>query len=120
MIQFIRSLFGLKPKKRRAELRCLPYDQADKLIRETNGAWTIAPEEDKNKVIGIVYLERLVYSQPVCSYRIPAEHPLARSHVYYTTDGSDRIGPCCFDCYTHISDNFGGVKLLSSQRSPAK
>jgi hypothetical protein len=59
MIQFLKSLFTRKPRKRRAELRCLTYEAADKLIRETKGAWTIAPEEDKNKVIGIVYLERL-------------------------------------------------------------
>lgn len=60
MIQFLKSLFTRKPKKVRAELRCCTYSEADKLIRETNGAWTIAPEEDKNKMIGIVYIERLV------------------------------------------------------------
>lgn len=60
MIAFIKSLFTRKPKKRRVEIRCLTYAEADKLIRETNGAWTIAPEEDKNKMIGIVYLERLI------------------------------------------------------------
>lgn len=60
MIAFIKSLFTRTPRKQRAELRCLSYADADKLIRETNGAWTIAPEEDKNRIIGIVYIERLV------------------------------------------------------------
>lgn len=46
-------------KRKRLELRFLSYPEADKLIRETNGAWTIAKEEDKNHCIGWVYLERL-------------------------------------------------------------
>ncbi len=49
----------LWPRKKRLELRFLPYAEADKLIRETNGAWTIAPEEDENRRIGFVYLELL-------------------------------------------------------------
>lgn len=48
-----------KPKPKRAELRYLSYLDADKLIRETNGAWTIAKEEDTNRCLGWVYLERL-------------------------------------------------------------
>lgn len=59
MKNFLLSLFGLKPKRARLEIRFLTYAAADKLIRETNGAWTIAPEEDKNTLIGMVYLERL-------------------------------------------------------------
>ena len=47
------------PTPRRMELRYLPYAAADKLMRESNGAWTIAPEEDANVRIGWVYLERL-------------------------------------------------------------
>ena len=49
--------FTRKPK--RLELRYLSYAEADRLIRETRGAWTIAPEEDRNRVLGMVYLERL-------------------------------------------------------------
>ena len=48
-----------RPKPKRLELRILSYGDADKLIRETNGAWTIAKEEDTNRCIGLVYLERL-------------------------------------------------------------
>lgn len=59
MFAMLRALFTRKPKRTRLELRFLPYSEADKLIRATNGAWTIAPEEDKNKIIGMVYLERL-------------------------------------------------------------
>ncbi len=46
-------------KRKRLELRCLSYAEADRLIRETQGAWTIAPEEDGNRCLGMVYLERL-------------------------------------------------------------
>ena len=48
-----------QPKLRRLELRFLPYVDADRLIRETRGAWTIAPEEDSNRNVGMVYIERL-------------------------------------------------------------
>lgn len=48
-----------QPPRKRLELRFLSYADADKLIRETNGAWTIAKEEDNNRCIGWVYLERL-------------------------------------------------------------
>lgn len=47
------------PKRKRLELRYLSYSEADKLIRETNGAWTISKEEDSNRCIGWVYLELL-------------------------------------------------------------
>ena len=47
------------PKRKRLELKFLSYADADKLIRETNGAWTIAKEEDGNRCIGWVYLELL-------------------------------------------------------------
>lgn len=43
----------------RLELRFLPYSEGDRLIRETNGAWTIAKEEDNNRVFGWVYVELL-------------------------------------------------------------
>lgn len=47
------------PKRKRLEVRFVTWDVADKMIRESNGGWTVAPEEDKNKVFGVVYLERL-------------------------------------------------------------
>lgn len=47
------------PKRKRLELRFLSYPDADKLIRETNGAWTVTPEEDRNQRYGWVYLELL-------------------------------------------------------------
>lgn len=46
-------------RPKRLEIRFLSYADADKLIRETNGAWTIAKEEDRNHVFGWVYLELL-------------------------------------------------------------
>jgi len=54
----IASFFTRKPE--RLELRFLTYAAADKLIKETGGAWTIAPEEDRNRFFGMVYLELLV------------------------------------------------------------
>jgi hypothetical protein len=52
-------MWPFKRKPKRLELRYLSYAEADRLIRETQGAWTIAPEEDGNHVFGMVYLERL-------------------------------------------------------------
>jgi len=57
MMRLLGWLFRSKPK--RLELRCLTYEAADQLIRETQGAWTIAPEEDSNKVPRMVWLELL-------------------------------------------------------------
>ena len=51
---------------RRLEIRCVTYQEGDRLIRDSVGKpedqrWELAlPEEDKNKVIGVVYLERRV------------------------------------------------------------
>lgn len=46
------------PKRKRLEIRFMSYGEADKLIRE--GEWTVAwEEEDENKGIGGVWLERL-------------------------------------------------------------
>lgn len=56
MISFLRNLFRRKPKPRRLDLRCVDYTEGDKLVRE---GWTIAPEEDRNTVFGMVWLERL-------------------------------------------------------------
>jgi len=47
-------------KAERLEVRFLTYAAADNLIKETGGAWTIAPEEDRNRCPGMVYLELLV------------------------------------------------------------
>jgi len=47
------------PKHKRLELRFVTYTEGDKLIRKTNGEWTIAKEENNNRCIGWVYLERL-------------------------------------------------------------
>lgn len=44
------------PKRKRIELRLVCYEEADKLIRD---GWRIASEEDRNRRIGWVYLERL-------------------------------------------------------------
>lgn len=46
-------------QRSRLELKYCTYAEADQLIRSTQGAWTIAPEEDQNHVFGMVYLERL-------------------------------------------------------------
>ena len=51
--------WGWWRRRKRLELRYVTYAEGDRLIRETPGAWTIAPEEDGNRQIGMVYLERL-------------------------------------------------------------
>lgn len=43
-------------RRKRTGLVLVPYSAADALLNE---GWTIAPEEDNNHKIGIVYLEKL-------------------------------------------------------------
>lgn len=50
-------------KYRRLELRCLCYSDADKLIRATehkleSERWEIAEEENRNPIVGVVWMER--------------------------------------------------------------
>lgn len=52
--RLVRYFFPVKRK--RLELRCVTYLEGEKLTRE---GWTIAKEEDRNRHIGWVYLERL-------------------------------------------------------------
>lgn len=53
LLKWFRSFFKSTPR----ELVYVPYSEGDKLIRENKG-WRIAPEEDRNRNIGWVYLER--------------------------------------------------------------
>ena len=43
-------------RPRRVALRYVGYLEADRLIREDG--WTVAPEEDENRVIGMVFMEK--------------------------------------------------------------
>lgn len=56
MLNKIKSFLGLTEKPKRLELRFVNYSEGDRLIRE---GWKIADEEDNNRVIGWIYLERL-------------------------------------------------------------
>lgn len=59
MKRFILSLLksiGLGPKPKRLELRYVTYSEGENLVRQ---GWTISPEEDKNFVNGMVFLELL-------------------------------------------------------------
>ncbi len=56
MIKWLMSLIFPVPKRKRSGLVLVPYKAADALLAD---GWTIAPEEDNNHVIGIVYLELL-------------------------------------------------------------
>jgi hypothetical protein len=59
ILRWIRSKF-FPPKRRRLQLVFLPYEKADDLLRLDPEHWQIATkEEDRNQVIGWVYLERL-------------------------------------------------------------
>ncbi len=55
VIAWLLALFG-KPKRKRLDLRCVSWAEGDRMLRE---GWTLAPEEDQNRVRGMVWLERL-------------------------------------------------------------
>lgn len=58
LLNWVRSLFTPKPSVKRLELRFCSYNEADALIK-ANPAWRVAQEEDKNRLIGWVYIERV-------------------------------------------------------------
>lgn len=57
-MKWLRDLF--RPEGVRVELRLMPYAEADRTLILGNGEWQIAPEEDMNRRIGYVWLERRV------------------------------------------------------------
>jgi hypothetical protein len=56
LIKWLLSIIFPKPKRQRIGLMLVPYKAADALIE---AGWSIAPEEDNNHRLGIVYLEKL-------------------------------------------------------------
>jgi hypothetical protein len=46
----------LAPHKYRRALAAVSYDDAEALLRE---GWRLAPEEDRNRSIGVVFLEKI-------------------------------------------------------------
>lgn len=57
MIAWIRSLF--RPKPKRIDFAFVTYEVAEGLLKE---GWSIAPEEDRNHHLGMVFLEKLQHS----------------------------------------------------------
>jgi hypothetical protein len=55
MIRWLVSLFRRSKKSR--EVVFVPYTEGDRMLRHNEG-WRIAPEEDHNREIGWVWLER--------------------------------------------------------------
>jgi len=55
MIEFIKRLFRRKPQVR--EVLFTDYRHANLLLQSGQG-WRIAPEEDRNQIIGMVWIER--------------------------------------------------------------
>lgn len=56
----LQRFVGLRSKPKRLELRLLPYGEADAILRDPGmGSWRIAKEEDHNRMIGYVFLERI-------------------------------------------------------------
>lgn len=51
---WLRQIFNPAPPVPR-ELRMVSYDEADVLLKQ---GWRLAPEEDNNRILGMVYLER--------------------------------------------------------------
>ena len=56
VLSFARMFRRMLQRPLRVELRFVNYTEGDRLVRE---GWTIAPEEDHNRQIGMVYLEKL-------------------------------------------------------------
>lgn len=57
LMKWILSLLGFdRPKMRRVEVRFVPYSEGAKLVKQ---GWTLAPEEDRNRKVGWVFLEKL-------------------------------------------------------------
>ena len=54
MFKFIAKLFAPKPPR---ELIFVSYSKANDMLLKKEG-WRLAPEEDKNRVAGMVWLER--------------------------------------------------------------
>ncbi|MEQ1862807.1 MAG: hypothetical protein ABMA13_23035 [Chthoniobacteraceae bacterium] len=50
------ALWPVRSRRRRIEVRFVPYHVGEKLIRE---GWSLAKEEDTNHVFGWVWLEKL-------------------------------------------------------------
>ena len=58
-----RLFYRVFKRYRRLEICCVTWHEGDQLIRDSVGKpeseqWQIAREEDTNRVIGVVYLER--------------------------------------------------------------
>ena len=53
---FLFNWIKRKPKKVRVGIKFVPYNIADSLTKK---GWTLAKEEDKNRVIGWVWIELL-------------------------------------------------------------
>lgn len=56
---WLRCTFRRPPKRKRLELRCVPYSEASALINSETEEWDLADEENRNGAIGFVFLERL-------------------------------------------------------------
>ena len=57
VIQAIGVLRNIGKPRVRGEVRCVTYEEADKLIR--TGEWGLAiPEEDNNRTLNRVYIEK--------------------------------------------------------------
>lgn len=56
--RFLCSLFKRKPALKRVELRFVSYRCANELMESESG-WRIAPEEDHNKLYGMVFIEKV-------------------------------------------------------------
>ncbi len=60
IVRRIHDFFLPPPKPKHFELRFMTWAEADKLLREKTPGWQLAiPEEHRNRVIGMVYLERV-------------------------------------------------------------
>lgn len=59
-MNWLRALFRPRATPPR-ELVFVPYAEGDRMLRDLDAGWRLAPEEDRNRQIGMVYLERARY-----------------------------------------------------------
>lgn len=59
----IRALHLKRVQRASRELRLMSYQDADQLLHQPGNAWRIAPEEDYNRKIGYVWLERPIKTE---------------------------------------------------------
>ncbi|HEY1723993.1 MAG TPA: hypothetical protein VGF89_01115 [Steroidobacteraceae bacterium] len=96
-MSWLRALLGLAAATAIArELVYVTWAQADRMLRDPSGGWSLAPEEDRNRVLGMAYLER---RRPPAD-RMSAINPAA-AHRCHWPGCSALVPPERWGCQPH-------------------